>query len=424
MRGIFKRSGSWLLASLLAVILLGAQTAYALPNGGTESGSVTGTGTQDFTFYAVSGESIKVGMTEVTQDNRFYGSFTIYNPDGTAWVGAGCGTMSPGCRTGGTATQTGTFKVTAKNSFGSTYPTFAGSFDIHGSVTTQASNNASLYNGVNGNGSMYGGNIDHYTFNATSGDNITITMTPSVSFTPNAQWDAFYPDGTSLGGSVGSPATHSYLSIAQTGTYFIRAYDQSTFTGPGSYTMAVSGNTAFPTPSKQGGGRRCIPCEEAAKAQAAGNGPPPQSLEIASNGATTANTDPINIATGNVYETVTDYTTVGTNPLAMTRYYNSYQTKFGTYATSLGPNWRHNYDRYLRVQSSSLVAAERADGSVVNFKLVSSVWTPDTDVDIKLTGSGSTFTLTDSDDVAEAYTVTSGKGTSTQYRGPTAMRRR
>ena len=29
--------------------------------------------------------------------------------------------------------------------------------------------------------------------------------------------------------------------------------------------------------------------------------------------------DPINIATGNVYEGVTDYTTMGTNPLALTR---------------------------------------------------------------------------------------------------------
>ena len=117
---------------------------------------------------------------------------------------------------------------------------------------------------------------------------------------------------------------------------------------------------------------------------------------------------PIDVGTGNMTEVVTDYTTVGTNPLALTRYYNSYQPAPTPRA---GPNWRHNYDRYLRVQSSSLVAAERPDGSVVNFKLVSSVWTPDTDVDITLTGSGTSFTLTGPDDVAEAYTVSSGKGT-------------
>jgi len=81
------------------------------------------------------------------------------------------------------------------------------------------------------------------------------------------------------------------------------------------------------------------------------------------------------------------------------------------YPTLMGPNWRTNYDRYLRVVSSSLVAAERPDGRVVNFKLVSSVWTPDTDVDFKLTNSGSTYTLTSPNDTVETYSVTSGKGT-------------
>ncbi len=39
------------------------------------------------------------------------------------------------------------------------------------------------------------------------------------------------------------------------------------------------------------------------------------------------------------------------------------------------------------------------------------MWTPDTDVDVKLTNSGTTYTLTDSDDTVETYTVASGKGT-------------
>ena len=57
------------------------------------------------------------------------------------------------------------------------------------------------------------------------------------------------------------------------------------------------------------------------------------------------------------------------------------------------------------------VAAERADGRVLNFTAVSSVWTPDTRCRCKLTISGSTWTLTDSDDTVETYTVASGKGT-------------
>ncbi|MBV8978160.1 MAG: RHS repeat-associated core domain-containing protein [Alphaproteobacteria bacterium] len=120
--------------------------------------------------------------------------------------------------------------------------------------------------------------------------------------------------------------------------------------------------------------------------------------------------DPINLGTGNMYQQVTDYATVGQNPLAFIRYYNSMATP-DTLATSLGPNWRSNYDRYLRVVSGSEVDAERPDGRIVAFILVSSVWTPDTDVDMTLTNSGSTYTLTDHDDTVETYTVASGTGT-------------
>ncbi len=122
--------------------------------------------------------------------------------------------------------------------------------------------------------------------------------------------------------------------------------------------------------------------------------------------------DPIDQSTGNVFEQKTDYTTAGQNPLALTRYYNSMglaSNKF-TYATTLGPNWRTNYDRWLNVSGSSAYA-ERPDGQVLNFTLSGSTWSSDTDVDYTLTNSGSTYTLTDHYDTVESYTVSSGKGT-------------
>ena len=118
----------------------------------------------------------------------------------------------------------------------------------------------------------------------------------------------------------------------------------------------------------------------------------------------------INIATGNLYEQVTDYTTVGTNPLALIRSYNSQGYTRNPFPTLIGPNWRTNYDRYLRVITTTQAQAERADGQIINFSLSAGVGTPDSDVDVKLTYTGSTYTLTDSDDVKETYTVTSGKG--------------
>jgi RHS repeat-associated protein len=127
--------------------------------------------------------------------------------------------------------------------------------------------------------------------------------------------------------------------------------------------------------------------------------------------------DPINPANGNVYETVTDYTTTGTNPLAFTRYYNSKGNAIKvaallvtTNATTLGTNWRSNYDGYIQVVSSTVVNVERPNGQVLQFTQSGGVWSSNTDIDIALTQSGSTFTLTDSDDNVESYSVTGSKG--------------
>jgi RHS repeat-associated protein len=76
----------------------------------------------------------------------------------------------------------------------------------------------------------------------------------------------------------------------------------------------------------------------------------------------------------------------------------------------MGYNWRTNYDRYLLLASTTLVAAERPDGQVINFtcNTTTHVCTPDTDMDYSLSYSGSTWTLTDPDDTTETY---SGSGT-------------
>ena len=114
--------------------------------------------------------------------------------------------------------------------------------------------------------------------------------------------------------------------------------------------------------------------------------------------------EPIDMAIGNVYDSVTDYQTAGPNKLSFTRYYSSFVPNL-TYATSMANNWRTQYDRYLQLISSSQVVAEREDGQLLTFNLVSGVWTPATDVDMTLTNSGSTWTLTDHYDNVETYTA-------------------
>ena len=115
--------------------------------------------------------------------------------------------------------------------------------------------------------------------------------------------------------------------------------------------------------------------------------------------------EPINLGTGNVYYEATDYHTAGANQLGFTRYYNSLAGASGsTFATTLGTNWRSNFDRYLRLSSSTSVIAERANGQQVTFTLTGSTWTTDADIDLALTNSGSTWTLTDHQDDLETYT--------------------
>ncbi len=127
--------------------------------------------------------------------------------------------------------------------------------------------------------------------------------------------------------------------------------------------------------------------------------------------------DPITLGNGNLFEQAEDYRTSGTNPLVFARYYNSLSSSSNppTFATTLGTNWRSNYDRYLRLITTggtiTGVIVERPDGKALNFTLNGSVWTSDTDVDIKLTESGSTWTLADHDDTVETYAVNSaGEG--------------
>ncbi|HUN56488.1 MAG TPA: chitobiase/beta-hexosaminidase C-terminal domain-containing protein [Candidatus Binataceae bacterium] len=116
--------------------------------------------------------------------------------------------------------------------------------------------------------------------------------------------------------------------------------------------------------------------------------------------------DPISLGNGNLFESASDYSTFGQNALSFTRYYNSLANS-NTFASALGGNWRSNFQRYLRVLSSSRVIAERADGQQLLFTQQGGQWATDTDIDVSLTQSGSLWTLTDANDAIETYSTAS-----------------
>ncbi|HYL35196.1 MAG TPA: RHS repeat-associated core domain-containing protein [Bryobacteraceae bacterium] len=112
--------------------------------------------------------------------------------------------------------------------------------------------------------------------------------------------------------------------------------------------------------------------------------------------------EPIDIATGNLFEQENDYETSGSNRLAFRRYYNSMSSSVSTLASTLGKNWRSNFDRYLSL-SSGKVIVERPDGRQITFTQNGSAWTTDTDVEVRLASSGTTWTLADDNDTVETY---------------------
>ena len=50
----------------------------------------------------------------------------------------------------------------------------------------------------------------------------------------------------------------------------------------------------------------------------------------------------------------------------------------------LGIKWQSNFDRYLVNTSSTVKTLYRPDGTVIKFTLAGSVWTPPTDLPVKL----------------------------------------
>ena len=236
-------------------------------------------------------------------------------------------------------------------------------------------------------GSVSYGDVDVYWFNANASDP---GLNVEIEGDSSARLNLVGPNGV-VSDNCFRPNCYFYNNLAGT----IYAVVSPMGTGTLSYTLTLHNSTA--APASQVGkslGAQCAACQAAA--------------ERAGSTGMVAVGDPINPSSGNVFETVIDYTTTGQNPLSLVRYYNSAANlQSSPFAVSLGPNWRTNYDRYLHLVSPTLVTAERPDGRVLTFRLVSSLWKSDSDVDYRLTNSGSSWTLTDQNDVKETYAAIS-----------------
>src|SRR5208337_4338167 len=357
----------------------------------------------------------------------FEPSLAIYNPDGTVNVNFVGGW--PGVRqiAFGTLTQSGTYTAQVKNYDSGSLVTGTANINLNlaalpYSIAPGASGGV-MYSSTNYSGSFAASKINMHiwTYAGASGDLLHFNMTNTTGVL--ARMYVFNPDASLNSGTYGNaPSIAAYAGT--TGNYTVMVGDLDASYGANNYTLKATSSSVLPTDGKEDIASTCtMPAPVGCNKNEAAPTPTPTSianLDSDSN-AKVSNTgyvnvgEPINLATGNVSQLVTDYTTAGTNPLAFTRAYNSLSYTRNLIPTMMGANWRNNYDRYLLIVlngTNTMAAAQRASGQVLNFYCgAGTTCTPDTDVDASLTYSGSTWTLTDSDDTVETYTVASGVGT-------------
>jgi len=99
---------------------------------------------------------------------------------------------------------------------------------------------------------------------------------------------------------------------------------------------------------------------------------------------------------------IQDYQGMGRFPLMLERHYNSMKA----FGSALGQQWRHSYESSLTIDflaSPPTIRASRANGVVVDFNRMNTLWLADPDVIERLVQTESGFQLTTFDNVIEDY---------------------
>ncbi len=90
--------------------------------------------------------------------------------------------------------------------------------------------------------------------------------------------------------------------------------------------------------------------------------------------------NPIKLATGNKLQVEVDYAGAGALPVSIVRTYNSLASTTGP----IGTNWSLGFGGHVTVVSATQVKVIKGDAKTLTFNLVSGVWTPDSDVNARL----------------------------------------
>ena len=356
-------------------------------NGGNYPGVIVRGDLDLWSFQANAGDAIAVSISETGANTNFFPQIQLIDRNGTV-LATNWGDLFAKIKVSAQVSGTYTVLVDRHDTSDATGNYLLALAKAPGSfIVPSGDEGGAMTNGGNYSGAILRGDLDLWSFQASGGNQIALTITETganTNFFPEMQ--LISPNGTILATNWGDVSAKINVAAPLDGTYTVRVDRHDTSDGTGNYGLTVSGITSPQTMSG-----KLLSCGWPGSVQ---------------------DGNPCDIATGNKIEQVTDYTTASLDRLAFIRSYNSLAISGpATFAFTLGVNWRSNYDRYVRIVSASSAAVERPDGRILNFALQNGFWTPDTDVDLKLSqtgsGVGSTWTLTDGSDSVETYTTIS-----------------
>ena len=241
----------WAVLALFFLFHVAAAAQTIIVNGQAVTGSVSGTGSVTYKFYATSGNYfLSANLSTVGAANtQFLPYLQVSYPDGTSIHGTYDDNYGVRVVQNGSLTQTGYYTATVKNYVGSTYPNFVGNYSLIVNVTStpiyapSPTGSGLLTTSQTGSGTITRASQDAWQFYANNADNLYVTMSAGGSNVPYLT--LIGPNGAELVGNytTGSTTVH-YNGSGGTGLYTVYAYQNgadNTFT----YTISMTGSTAL-----------------------------------------------------------------------------------------------------------------------------------------------------------------------------------
>jgi len=240
------------------VVIAPGEEGGPMTNGFMHTGTIEVGSLDLWTFTATTGDALVLRMGKTIPTNALTPQLRLYAPNGVLLGNISYATAS---EVAATATTNGTYLVVASD--------FSGGYSGSGAyrlmlaktgdpvVIAPGDEGGPMTNGVMHTGTISVGDLDLWTFTATTGDALVLRMgktIPTNTLTP--QLRLYSPTGAQLGNNSFASAAEVVATATGTGTYLVVASDFSGgYSGSGEYrlTLAKTGDPVVISPGDEGG---------------------------------------------------------------------------------------------------------------------------------------------------------------------------